>query len=114
MNNIHDPCQTINAKISRKLTSKFHEQYSRLMLQNNVEVNLKLHDQQSRNTGYFQMLLNSEHSEERDLTGFLRMADVYGPLVCIQQPFSRTFLAFLFKICKFECNTTSDWLNRMV
>ena len=23
-------------------------------------------------------------------------------------------LSFFFKICKFECNTTSDWLNHMV
>ena len=34
--------------------------------------------------------------------------------VCIHQPFSRTFFAFISKIYKFECNTTSDWLNRMV
>ena len=32
------------------------------------------------------------------------------------QPFSRTrtFIIFFSKICKFEHNTTSDWLNRMV
>ena len=32
----------------------------------------------------------------------------------IHQSFSRTFFVFLSKICKFECNTTSDWLNRTV
>ena len=32
----------------------------------------------------------------------------------IHQPFSRTVFVFFSKICKFECNTTSDWLNRMV
>ena len=32
----------------------------------------------------------------------------------IHQPFSRTFFVFVSKICKFECNTTSDWLNRTV
>ena len=32
--------------------------------------------------------------------------------VRIHQPFSRTFFVFVSKICKFECNTTSDWLNR--
>ena len=66
MNNIHDLCHTIMLKISRILTGKRHEQYSRLMLHYNVEIDLKLHEQQSRNTGYFQMLLNSEHSEEED------------------------------------------------
>ena len=34
--------------------------------------------------------------------------------VCIHQPFSRTFFVFFSKVCKLECNTTSDWLNRMV
>ena len=34
--------------------------------------------------------------------------------VRIHQPFSRTFFVFVHKICKFECNTTSDWLNRTV
>ena len=34
--------------------------------------------------------------------------------VRIHQPFSRTFFVFVSKICKFECNTTSDWLNRTV
>ena len=28
----------------------------------------------------------------------------------IHQPVSRTFFVFFSKICKFECNTTSDWL----
>ena len=30
----------------------------------------------------------------------------------IHQRFSRTFFNFFFKICKLECNTTSDWLNQ--
>ena len=34
--------------------------------------------------------------------------------VRIHQPFSRTFFVFVSKICKSECNTTSDWLNRTV
>ena len=34
--------------------------------------------------------------------------------VRIHQPFSRTFFVFVSKNCKFECNTTSDWLNRTV
>ena len=34
--------------------------------------------------------------------------------VCIYQQLSRTFFVFFSKICKLECNTTSDWLNRMV
>ena len=38
----------------------------------------------------------------------------YMPRVRIHQPFSRTFFVFVSKICKFECNTTSDWLNRTV
>ena len=28
-------------------------------------------------------------------------------------PFSKKFLVFFAKICYFECNITSDWLNRM-
>ena len=36
------------------------------------------------------------------------------PRVRIHHPFSRTFFVFVSKICKFECNTTSDWLNRTV
>ena len=32
--------------------------------------------------------------------------------VRIQQTFSRTIFVFFSTICKFECNTTSDWLNR--
>ena len=27
------------------------------------------------------------------------------------KPFSRKFFVFFSKICKLECNTTSDWLN---
>ena len=27
---------------------------------------------------------------------------------------SRSFFDFSYKICKLECNTTSDWLNHMV
>ena len=38
----------------------------------------------------------------------------YMTRVRIHQPFSRTFFVFVSKICKFECNTTSDWLNRTV
>ena len=34
--------------------------------------------------------------------------------VCIHQPFSRTFFIFFSKICKLECNTTSDWQNHML
>ena len=34
--------------------------------------------------------------------------------VRIHQPFSRTFFVCFSKICKFECNTTSDWINRTV
>ena len=34
--------------------------------------------------------------------------------VRIHQLFSRTFFVFFSKICNFECNTTSDWLNRTV
>ena len=34
--------------------------------------------------------------------------------VRIHQPFSRTFFVFVSNICKLECNTNSDWLNRMV
>ena len=34
--------------------------------------------------------------------------------VRIHQPFSRTLFVFFSKICKLECNTTSDWLNRVV
>ena len=36
--------------------------------------------------------------------------------VRLHQPFSRTLFAFFFplRFCKFECNPTSDWLNRMV
>ena len=34
--------------------------------------------------------------------------------VRIQQPFSRKFLVFFSKVCKCECNTTSDWLNHTV
>ena len=34
--------------------------------------------------------------------------------VRVHQPFTRTFFVFFCKICKFECKTTSDWLNRMV
>ena len=29
----------------------------------------------------------------------------------IHQPSSRMFFVFFSMICKFECNTTSDWLN---
>ena len=36
------------------------------------------------------------------------------PWVRIHQPFSRTFFVFVSNICKLECNTNSDWLNRMV
>ena len=36
---------------------------------------------------------------------------VYGTGVRIQQP---TFFVFFYKICKLECNTTSDWLNHAV
>ena len=36
------------------------------------------------------------------------------PWVRIHQLFSRTFFVFFSKICNFECNTTSDWLNRTV
>ena len=32
----------------------------------------------------------------------------------IHQAFSRSCLVFYSRFCKFECNTTSDWLNRMV
>ena len=32
----------------------------------------------------------------------------------IRQPFSTTFFVSFSNICKLECNTTSDWLNRMV
>ena len=32
----------------------------------------------------------------------------------IHQPISQTFVVFFSKICKFECNTTSDWLNHMI
>ena len=35
--------------------------------------------------------------------------------VHLPQPFSRTFCVFLpFLVCKFESNTTSEWLNDMV
>ena len=34
--------------------------------------------------------------------------------VRIHHTSSRTFFVFFSKICKFERNTTSDWLNRMV
>ena len=35
--------------------------------------------------------------------------------VCIHQLFSGTVsLSFSPKFCKLECNTASDWLNRMV
>ena len=34
--------------------------------------------------------------------------------VRIHQLFSRTFFVFFSKICNFECNTTTDWLNRTV
>ena len=30
----------------------------------------------------------------------------------IHQPFSRTFFVLFSRVCKFECNTTSGWLNR--
>ena len=36
---------------------------------------------------------------------------LYAFWVRIHQQFSRTFFVFFSKICKFECNTTSDWLN---
>ena len=32
--------------------------------------------------------------------------------VRIQQPFPS--IVFFFKVCRFECSTTSDWLNRMM
>ena len=41
------------------------------------------------------------------------MVVVYGPRNSIHRPFSRTF-CLLSKNCKLECNTTFDWLNRMV
>ena len=34
--------------------------------------------------------------------------------VPIHQAFSTTSLVFSPRFCKFECNTTSDWLNCMV
>ena len=34
--------------------------------------------------------------------------------VRIHQPFSRTFFVFFSEICQFECNTTSDLLNRTI
>ena len=45
---------------------------------------------------------------------FFRMVDEYGPEARIHQPFSRTFFVFFSKICKFNCNTTSDWLKHWV
>ena len=52
---------------------------------------------------YHTVLTFRDHEEE----GF-------GTRVFIHQPFSRIFFVFFSKICKLECNTTSDWLNRMV
>ena len=34
--------------------------------------------------------------------------------VRIHQTFLRTVFVFFAKICRLECNTTSDWLNRTV
>ena len=31
-----------------------------------------------------------------------------------QQAFSRTLFVFFSTFCELECNTTADWLNRMV
>ena len=35
-------------------------------------------------------------------------------MVRIRQAFSRTFSVFFSRFCEFECNTTFDWLNRML
>ena len=34
--------------------------------------------------------------------------------VHIHQPFSKMFFVFFSKTCEFECNTSSDWLNRYI
>ena len=44
----------------------------------------------------------------------INMCKVRLHVICSQGPFSRTFFVFSIEICIFECNTTSDWLNRVV
>ena len=46
------------------------------------------------------------------LKTFLVMVGDYWP--CIQQPFSRTSFVVFSNIFKFDCKTTSDWLNHTV
>ena len=43
-----------------------------------------------------------------------RMYDTKRVRVHIHQPSSRTFFVFFAKVCKLECKTHSDWLDRMI
>ena len=61
---------------------------------------------------YIQMLLDIEKVYKSRLRTVLRMVGKYGP--CVHQPFLRTFFVVFSRICKLECNTTSDLPNRTV
>ena len=47
----------------------------------------------------------SKKKKKKENTGY---RDVYSPTIL------KNFFCQFSNICKFECNTTSDWLNRMV
>ena len=53
--------------------------------------------------------LSDEYDMEIAIKGITICVCVY-----ILHPLSRILLVFLMKICEFESNTTSDWLNHMV
>ena len=59
---------------------------------------------------------NFQH--QQDVGTSLRLRDAESdedqPGSVFTKPFSRIFSVFCPTFCKFECNTTSDWLNRTV
>ena len=68
--------------------------------------------QKRENAGHQHFLLFGQFLQCRSKSRFFQGRS--KSRVRIHQPFSRTFFVFVSKICKFECNTTSDWLNRTV
>ena len=65
--------------------------------------------------GDFDHLLDAEYeSSNQSVQDSIMSVTTNYIRVRIHQPFSRTFFVFFSKICKFECDTASDWLNRMV
>ena len=48
------------------------------------------------------------------MIGIMVSEYVSSDLVCIHHHAQKYSLSFSSRFCKFECNKTSDWLNRMV